>query len=74
MYSDTAKNIDPNLPDGLGAEARRYLQAIKHELHCPRARKALFLVWPEDIWGGFGGYSAISCGVFHNIFCRLSGK
>lgn len=43
MYSDTAKNIDPNLPDGLGAEARRYLQAIKHELHCPRARKALFL-------------------------------
>ena len=42
MYSDTAKNIDPNLPDGLGAEARRYLQAIKHELHCPRARKALF--------------------------------
>ena len=42
MYSDTAKNIDPNLPDGLGAEARRYLQAIKHELHCPRVRKALF--------------------------------
>lgn len=43
MSSDTVRNMEPNIPNELGTEAKQYLQAIKRGLHCSRDRKNLFL-------------------------------
>ena len=48
MFSSSVRNMNPISPGETDAAARRYLQAVKRELHCPAVQKALFLRQMED--------------------------
>ena len=48
MFSDSVRNMDPISPGDIEITARHYLQAVKRELHCSAAQKALFLQQMED--------------------------
>lgn len=48
MFSSSVRNIDPTNPSETEAAVKRYMQAVKQELHCSKAQKALFLRQMED--------------------------
>ena len=48
MFSSSVRNMDPASPNETEAAVKRYMQAVKQELHCSKAQKALFLRQMED--------------------------
>lgn len=48
MFSSSVRNIDPTNPSETEAAVKRYMQAVKQELHCSKAQKTLFLRQMED--------------------------
>lgn len=48
MFSSSVRNMDPASPSEAEAAVKRYMQAVKQELHCSKAQKTLFLRQMED--------------------------